>query len=72
MDPYLEHPSLWPDVHNSLVVAIRDELAPQLAPRYYVGLERRAFILKPDDVAFMICRPDLAAIPHQAACSATE
>lgn len=64
MDPYLEHPSLWPDVHNSLVVAVRDELAPQLAPRYYVGLERRAFILKPDDVAFMIGRPDLAVIPH--------
>ena len=20
MDPYLEHPALWPDVHNSLIV----------------------------------------------------
>jgi hypothetical protein len=40
MDPYLEHPSLWPDVHNSLVAAIRDDLAERLAPRYYVGTER--------------------------------
>jgi hypothetical protein len=36
MDPYLEHPSLWPDVHNSLIIAVRDTLAAQLAPRYYV------------------------------------
>jgi len=61
MDPYLEHPSLWPDVHNSLIAAIRDSLAVQVAPRYYVGLERRAYLLKADDVAF-IGRPDIAMI----------
>ncbi len=27
MDPWLEHPDLWPDVHNSLITAIRDELS---------------------------------------------
>lgn len=64
MDPYLEHPSLWPDVHNSLIAAIRDDLASRLAPRYYVGLERRAYLLKPDDIVF-IGRPDIAFIPHQ-------
>lgn len=64
MDPYLEHPSLWPDVHNSLIAAIRDDLASRLAPRYYVGLERRAYLLKPDDIVF-IGRPDIALIPHQ-------
>lgn len=26
MDPYLEHPSLWPDVHHSLIAAIRDAM----------------------------------------------
>jgi len=65
MDPYLEHPSLWPDVHNSLIAAIRDDLSPKLAPRYYVGLERRAYLMKPDDIA-LIGRPDLAIIPHSA------
>ncbi len=64
MDPYLEHPSLWPDVHNSLIAAIRDDLASRLAPRYYVGLERRAYLLKPDDIVF-IGRPDIAFMPHQ-------
>jgi hypothetical protein len=64
MDPYLEHPALWPDVHNSLITAIRDVLAPQLAPDYYVGIERRAYLLKPDDVVF-VGRPDIAVIPRQ-------
>ena len=32
MDPGLEHPAIWPDVHNSLITAIRDELVPRIAP----------------------------------------
>jgi hypothetical protein len=34
MDPYLEAPALWPDVHNSLMFALRDQMQPQLTPRY--------------------------------------
>ena len=41
MDPWLESPTLWPDVHNSLITSIRDALAPRLAPRYFVGVESR-------------------------------
>ena len=59
MDPWLEHPALWPDVHNSLIAAIRDELTPLVAPAYFVAIERRTYLLKPDDVVF-IGRPDLA------------
>ncbi|WP_407936398.1 DUF4058 family protein [Limnochorda pilosa] len=33
MEPHLEHPALWPDVHSSPIVASRDELAPRLPPR---------------------------------------
>jgi len=33
MDPYLERPDLWPHVHNRLIVAIADDLAPRLRPR---------------------------------------
>jgi hypothetical protein len=32
MDPYLEHPALWPDVHDSVLAALRDTLAPLVAP----------------------------------------
>ena len=63
MDPYLEYPSLWPDVHNSLITAIRDALTPLVAPRYYIGLERRTFLLKPDDIVF-VGRPDIAVVAH--------
>ena len=59
MDPYLEHPSLWPDVHNRLIAALADDLSARVAPRYYVGLERRTYLLKADDIIF-IGRPDIA------------
>jgi uncharacterized protein DUF4058 len=44
MDPYLEHSALWPDFHNSLVIAIRDSLAPLLRPRYYMALGTSAVL----------------------------
>ncbi len=34
MDPYLEAPGLWPDVHTSLIYTIRDQIQLQLDPRY--------------------------------------
>lgn len=61
MDPYLEHPALWPDVHNSLIAALRDELAQAVAPRYYVALEQRAYLLTPDDIV-LVGRPDLSMV----------
>lgn len=62
MDPYLEHPSLWQDVHNRLIAAIADDLSEKVAPRYYVGLERRAYLVSPDDIV-LVGRPDIALIP---------
>jgi hypothetical protein len=49
MNHFLENPSLWPDFHNSLIIAIRDELAGRLAPDYFLELGRRTFLLQPDD-----------------------
>lgn len=34
MDPYLETPALWPDVHAALAFALRSQLQRQIAPRY--------------------------------------
>ena len=57
MDPYLEQPSRWPDLHTGLITGIRDIIQAQLNPNYvavitpYITLEsieitptRRAFI----------------------------
>ncbi len=53
MDPYLEHPALWADLHNRFIAALADAMTPLVVPRYYVGLERRAYRLKPDDLALI-------------------
>jgi Protein of unknown function (DUF4058) len=58
MDPWLEHPAIWPDVHNSLITAIRDELVPRIAPKYYAGIEQRVYALEPGELLF-VGRPDI-------------
>lgn len=60
MDPYLERPALWPDVHNSLITALRDDLAPRLRPRYVVAVEERVYQRRPPALTFA-GRPDLMA-----------
>jgi hypothetical protein len=39
MNPYLEAPHIWRDVHNNLATAIQHQLAPRLRPRYVAILE---------------------------------
>jgi hypothetical protein len=34
MDPYLEEPSFWPDVHHELITTIRDQIQGQIASGY--------------------------------------
>ena len=47
MDPWLEHPDLWLDLHNSLITSIRDAIVPKVAPNYYVGIEQRTYESRP-------------------------
>lgn len=44
MNPWLEDPALWRDVHHSLINALRDTLAPLLRPRYFVAVETHTYI----------------------------
>ena len=43
MNPYLDHPALWHQVHNRLIVAIADAVTPQVAPKYRVSIEERIY-----------------------------
>jgi hypothetical protein len=43
MNPYLEHPEIWPGVHLLLIAAIAESLAPQLRPKYSVSVEVRMY-----------------------------
>ena len=40
MDPYLERPSLWPDVHAELLGQFRALILAQLGPAYVARLEQ--------------------------------
>ncbi len=49
MDPYLERPSLWPDVHHELISEIRAALNPSLRPNYVARVELRVYISDESD-----------------------
>lgn len=66
MDPYLERPSLWSGVHNRLIVALADILAPRLRPRYFVAVQERAYLDEPGGMGF-INVPDAAVVGPYAA-----
>ena len=72
VDPYLERPGLWPDVHNRLIVHLADELAPPLRPRYVVSIEERTYTVTADDLVFAgradvsVAHPTGEAFPQRA------
>ena len=43
MNPYLEHPELWAEVHNRLAIAIAEAVGPQIRPKYRVAVEKRIY-----------------------------
>lgn len=43
MDPYLEHPQSWPNVHHQLITAIAIFLGPQLRPKYRIVVEEAVY-----------------------------
>jgi len=59
MDPYLEAPAIWPDVHTSLMSIFREHLTPLLAPKYLAELETQVVIDRIDD-APQVVRPDVS------------
>lgn len=59
MNPYLEHPELWPGLHTLLIGEIAKSLAPQLRPKYRVAVEVRMYETTGQD-ALLIGIPDLA------------
>jgi hypothetical protein len=61
VDPYLENPELWPDVHNRLIAALGDDLSPLLRPNYYVALEERTYLEEPGELV-LVGRPDLTVV----------
>ena len=59
MDPYLENPELWPEVHNKFISVMQDMLNPALLPHYVARMEARIYISDIDDPGREVIIPDL-------------
>jgi hypothetical protein len=57
MDPYLEAPEFWSEVHNRMIVAIADDLSSKLRPRYRVAIDQRIYLSSGD--ARQVVVPDV-------------
>ena len=44
MDPYLEHPEIFPDFHDRFVTYLSEAIQPSLPEPYYAAIGRRAWI----------------------------
>jgi hypothetical protein len=61
MNPYIERPDVWNDFHDSFIPALREVLAPQVRPNYYIRIEENLYIHEPTDgERFPLGRPDLS------------
>ncbi|SIO38828.1 Protein of unknown function [Singulisphaera sp. GP187] len=65
MDPYLEAPEIWPDLHDALASEIRNELNQTLPTPYYARLEMRPElgIVEEGKVTHRIV-PDITVVRH--------
>lgn len=59
MDPYLEEPGLWPDVHHSLISQMQAVLNVQVTPKYHVRVEERVYVSDENDPGREVIVPDL-------------
>lgn len=58
MNPYLENPEIWPEVHHLLISILAETLNPQLLPKYRVAVEKRVYETTADD-SLLIGIPDV-------------
>jgi hypothetical protein len=66
MNPYLEDPFIWHEVHNRLIVALANQLGSQLRPHYYAAIETRTY-LDDDAEGVLVGIPDAVLFAKQQA-----
>ncbi len=64
MDPYLEEPGFWPDVHGRLIAALGDALAASVAPGFIVRIEQRVYITDFEELSRQGVVPDRYLLQH--------
>lgn len=58
MNPYLENPEFWSEVHHLLISILAETLNPQLLPKYRVAIEKRVYQMNGED-ALLVGIPDV-------------
>ncbi|MBS1251592.1 MAG: hypothetical protein MAG451_00625 [Anaerolineales bacterium] len=69
MDPYLEDPAIWSDLHQRLITYAADALQPDIRPRYHAHIGERVYVVHPPrniypDVVVTKRQPERAPAGH--------
>ncbi|MFB2973090.1 DUF4058 family protein [Aerosakkonema sp. BLCC-F183] len=70
MNPYLENPELWSEVHHRLITAIAIAIAPDLRPKYRVAIEKRTYLSDIED-SVLVGIPDVGVYAKRTAATPT-
>jgi hypothetical protein len=65
MNPYLEHPEFWAEVHHRLITAIADAIESNLSLNYRVAIEKRTY-LSDGEESVLVGIPDVAVFSQTA------
>ena len=67
MDPYLEHPGIWPGVHLLLIATLAETLNRKLPRNYWTAIQERKFIEEFGDLRLVGIRYASVAARERAA-----
>jgi Protein of unknown function (DUF4058) len=56
MDPWLEDPTIFPDLHNSFIAHLRNTINQKLPEPYYAAINNRVWV----DLSYRHIEPDFA------------
>lgn len=59
MDPFLEDPGLWPDVHHGIISEAQAQLTGVLRPKYAVRVGERVYVSDDSDPGRTVIVPDI-------------
>lgn len=61
MDPYLEHPDVFPDLHAGLIFALKEALQPSLPEQYFAQSDERVWL----EISGRHVGPDVSVLERQ-------
>lgn len=64
MNPYLENPELWSEVHHRLITAIAIAIGPSIRPKYRVAIEKRTYLSDGED-SLLVGIPDVSILSQR-------